>query len=61
MSARQDNFAVARSASAIQSTNNPTTPSNPRESGHDPLCSEDIDAQIRWFFEHAVQQERLSP
>jgi hypothetical protein len=24
-------------------------------SGNDPLCSEEIDAQIRWFFENALQ------
>jgi hypothetical protein len=57
MSARQENFAVARSAGAIHSSNNPTTAPSPREGGRDPLCSEDLDAQIRWFFEHAVQQQ----
>ena len=59
MSARQDNLAFARSADAIPN-NEPTTASNPRENGRDPLSSEDIDAHIRWFFEHAVQRARLS-
>jgi hypothetical protein len=57
MSARQEKFAAARSAGASHSSNNPTTASSPRESGRDPLCSEDIDEQIRWFFERAVQEE----
>jgi len=37
------------------------TPSNPRRSGNDSLSSEDIDAQIRWFFENAIEGEPLRP
>ncbi len=57
MSASQEKLAVARAASAIHSSNNPTTAPSSRESGLDPLFSEDIDAQIRWFFEHTVEQK----
>jgi hypothetical protein len=58
MSAHQDNCVVAGSANATPSTNtSPTAASDQREGGPDPLCSANIDAQIRWFFENAVQQE----
>jgi len=38
-----------------------TPPSNPREKRRDPLCSDNIDAQIRWFFENAKEQAPLRP
>jgi len=39
----------------------PTTSSSPVETRGDPLCSENIDAQIRWFFENVLEAERLAP
>ncbi len=68
MSRHQESSASSSSASAPQSpvhlTTSPvhlTTPSNPRATQGDPLCSENIDAQIRWFFENVLERERLSP
>jgi hypothetical protein len=37
------------------------TSSNPREARSDPLCSENIDAQIRWFFENASVEANILP
>jgi hypothetical protein len=61
MSRHQESSASSSSASAPQSPVHLTTPSNPRATQGDPLCSENIDAQIRWFFENVLERERLSP
>jgi hypothetical protein len=61
MSSCQESSAFPGSANRTQSPAHPTAPSNPRETRSDPLCGENIDAQIRWFFENALERERLRP
>ncbi len=51
MSSHPESQAFPGSANGAQGPSHPDTPSNRRESRSDPLSSEDIDAQIRWFFE----------
>jgi hypothetical protein len=61
MSSRQESSASASSTRATHSPVHLTTSSSPLETRGDPLCSENIDAQIRWFFEHVLERERLTP
>jgi len=61
MSSRQGSSASPSSTRATESPVHPTTSSSPVETRGDPLCSENIDAQIRWFFENVLEAERLAP
>jgi hypothetical protein len=60
MSSHRESSTAASSARASQSPVHLTAPSNPRGTHGDPLCSENIDAQIRWFFENVIERERAS-
>jgi hypothetical protein len=57
MSSREESTAFPGAANGTKS------PSNPRDARSDPLCRENIDAQIRWFFDNLpdLERERLHP
>jgi len=61
MSNRPDSTAPSKPAKAIPWSANPNTPADSRGSGGDRLSGEDVDAQIRWFFENSVDREPLRP
>lgn len=54
MSSSPDSAASSVRTKAIPWSASPNTPADSRGSGSDRLSGEDIDAQIRWFFENAV-------
>ena len=61
MSSRPDSDASSEPTKAIPWCANPNTPADSRGSGSDRLSGEDVDAQIRWFFENAVDREPPRP
>jgi hypothetical protein len=61
MSNRRASSAFTASPRATTAPTHPTILPNPRETGSDPLGSDNIDAQIRWFFENALKSEQLRP
>jgi hypothetical protein len=61
MSSRSKSVAFPDSANRTQWSAHLESPSSPRRVGSDPLSSEDIDAQIRWYFENVLEGETLRP
>lgn len=61
MSSRSKSAAFTDSANRTQWSAHLETPSGPRRAGSDQLSSEDIDAQIRWYFENVLEGEPLRP
>jgi hypothetical protein len=61
MSSHSKSAALPASANRTEWSAHLKTPSSPRRAGSDPLSSEDIDAQIRWYFENVLEGETLRP
>ena len=61
MSSRKETSALSGSARGTQWSAPSNAPANSREARRDPLGSENIDAQIRWFFENAPERDPLRP
>lgn len=59
--ATPDSSASSVPPKAIPWSANPNTLADWHGSGSDRLSGENIDAQIRWFFENAVDREPLRP
>jgi hypothetical protein len=61
MSSRREMGEFLDSAAETERTAQAKPAANPRDTRGDRLSSEDLDAEIRWFFENAVEQESARP